>query len=91
MTQKADVCQSALNAIKNAQEHGFHHYVLFAHGWSTSCTGSTTASLQVRKLMKNKEAVLYIVRHKFIQHESVLVAAIKPMDTTVPQLKKRRG
>jgi len=67
----------ALDAIKSAYESGDTDYVLFAHGWSTSQRGRTTARSQVRGLMRSKEATPYIDRKRCIQHHSVFVAAVR--------------
>src|ERR1035437_9916430 len=52
---------------------------MFLHGWSTSRPGNTTSRSQVRKLMQSKESTPYIVRRDCIQHDTVFVAAIRPL------------
>jgi len=74
----SDVHDKALEALKAAQQQG-HAHVLFTHGSSTSRIGKTTARSVVRNLMKSKDATPYIVRGNCIQHESVFLAAIRPL------------
>ena len=68
----------ALESLQAAQIQG-KQFVLFTHGWSTSHVGKTTSRSQVRKLMASKEATPYILRSECIQHDSVFVAAIRPL------------
>jgi len=67
-----------LKEITEAQQQG-KQYVIFAHGWSTSRPGKTTARSQVRKLVRSADATPFILRGECIQHESVFVAAIRPI------------
>ena len=67
-----------IEALQRAQKTG-KQYVLFTHGWSTSRIGKATSRSQVRKAMQNKEATPFIIRSECIQHDSVFVAAIKPL------------
>lgn len=73
-----NVYVDSLNGLIKAQQDG-NQYELFTHGWSTSRLGKTTSRSQVRKLMKSPDATPYIIRSQCIQHDSVFVAAIKPM------------
>ena len=66
----------ALEALRSAYASG-KQYVLFTHGFSTSHPGHTSARSQVRKLMRGKEATLYVHKSRSIQHYSVFVAAIR--------------
>ncbi len=68
----------ALGCLREAQIQG-KQFVLFTHGGSTSRIGKTTSRSQVRKLMRSKEATPYILRDQCIQHDSVFVAAIRPL------------
>jgi hypothetical protein len=72
------VWRVALESLRAAQTQG-KQFVLFTHGWSTSRGGVTTSRSQVRKLMASKEATPYILRSQCIQHNSVFVAAIRPL------------
>jgi len=72
------VHQTALESLEAAQEVG-DRYVLFTHGWSTSRQGKTTARSIVRSLMRSPEATPYIIRKECIQHDSVFVAAVRPL------------
>jgi hypothetical protein len=72
------VWNRALEVLQKAQAEG-KEYVLFSHGWSTSRMGTTTSRSQVRKLMRSKDSTPYIIRSKSIQHNSVFVAAIRPL------------
>jgi hypothetical protein len=72
------VRERALQAPQDAQRQG-KKYVLFTHGWSTPRRGRTTSRSQVRGLMRNKDATPYIFRKNCIQHDSVFVAAIRPL------------
>lgn len=73
------VWRVALESLQAAQAQG-KQYVLFTHGWSTSRVGKTTSRSQVRKLMASREATPYILRNQCIQHDSVFVAAIRPLE-----------
>lgn len=73
-----DAWDRSLRALEEAQREGFQ-YVLFTHGWSTSRIGKTTARSQVRKLLRSKAATPYVIRRDCIQHNSVFVAAIRPI------------
>lgn len=73
-----EVYKGALEVLKNAQQKGYEH-VIFRHGWSTSRQGKTTTRSQIRKLMRSPEATPYIIRRNSIQHDSVFVAAIRPL------------
>jgi len=72
------VYRDAVEALRRAQTLGKQH-VLFTHGWSTSRLGKTTSRSQVRKAMRSKDATPFIVRSECIQHDSVFVAAIRPL------------
>ena len=73
-----EVWNLILTKIDKAQQQGMQ-YVMFTHGRSTSRPGKTTARSQVRKLMRSAHATPFILRGKCIQHESVFVAAIRPI------------
>ena len=70
--------ETALESLKAAQEAG-DGYVLFTHGSSTSKRGKMTERSMVRSLMRSPEATPYIIRSDCIQHDSVFVAAIRPL------------
>lgn len=72
------VRECAFQSLVEAQRDG-NLYVLFTHGHSTSRLGATTARSVVRGLMRSKFATPYIVRSECIQHDSVFVAAIRPL------------
>jgi hypothetical protein len=67
-----------LQALQDAQKNG-KQYLLLTHGSSTSGSGRISARSQIRKLMRSKEATPFIVRNRCIQHDSVFVAAIRPI------------
>jgi len=73
-----NVWNDTLRHLKMAQEEG-KQYLLLTHGWSTSRLGQITSRSQIRKLMRSKEATPYIVRKNCIQHDSVFLAAIRPL------------
>lgn len=74
------VWNRALQSLGKAQQEGFH-YVLFTHGHSTSRKGKTTSRSQVRKLMGSPIATPYLLRSQCVQHNSVFLAAIRPIST----------
>lgn len=74
-----------LRTLKEAQQQG-KIYVLFTHGKSTSRVGKTTARSQVRKLLRSKEATPYVIRRECIEHDSVFVAAIRPLKSVAKPL-----
>ena len=67
------------NNLREARRMGRAH-VMFTHGWSTSRLGKTTARSQVRSFMRSKAATPLIERSQCIQHESVFVAKLRPID-----------
>ena len=73
------VWDRALSALVEAQRSG-KKYVLLTHGSTTSRIGKMTARSQVRKLLRSKEATPYVIRRESIQHDSVFVAAIRPLE-----------
>jgi hypothetical protein len=73
-----EVFNKALDALKCAQKNGTR-YVILIHGASTSRLGKTTARSVVRRLMRSRNATTYIVRRECIAHETVFVAAIRPL------------
>jgi len=80
----------AIDSVRKAQEEG-KKYVLFTHGHSTSRLGKTTARSKVREAMRGKEATPFIIRRKCIQHDSVFVAAIKPLSPAGTSRKSDRA
>jgi hypothetical protein len=75
-----------VNSVKDAYERG-ESYVLFTHGNSTSRRGKTTARSMVRTIIRSKEMTPWIYRSKCLQHESVMLVAIrrKPIAEEVPR------
>ena len=72
------VYSETLDKLKDAQKSG-NKFVIFTHGWSTSRIGKTTSRSQVRAVMRSKDSTPYIIRKECIQHDSVFVAAIRPL------------
>lgn len=72
------VYSETLDKLRDAQQSGMK-FVLFTHGWSTSRVGKTTSRSQVRAVMRSKYSTPYIIRKECIQHDSVFVAAIRPL------------
>jgi len=75
MTEVADIVEKAL---RDAQTEG-SKYVMFNHGHSTSRPGRTTARSIVRDRMRSKEATPFIIKNQSIQHDTVFVAAVRPL------------
>jgi hypothetical protein len=74
----AEVATETIEALESAQQNGFRA-VLFTHGWSTSRRGRTSSRSVIRGLMRSKQATPYIIRSNCIQHNSVFLAAIRPI------------
>jgi hypothetical protein len=73
----ADARSRALEALTEAQRHGFK-WLMLRHGWSTSAGWKrTTVRSVIRGLMRGPDATPLIVRSESIQHGSVFVAAIR--------------
>jgi hypothetical protein len=70
------VHSDALAALKDAYERGIR-WVLLIHGSSTSRPFKMTSRSVVRKLMRSKEATLYICRRESVQHDTVFLACIR--------------
>lgn len=79
------VWNRALSALKKAQVEGVQ-YVLFTHGHSTSHMGKITSRSQVRKLMRSPIATPYLLRNQCIQHSSVFLAAVRPLEPKSAEL-----
>lgn len=77
-SKMARVYDITMDALKKAQQDNLE-YIMFTHGWSTSRRGKTTARSVVRGIMRSKESTPYIIKSKCIQHNSVFVAAIRPL------------
>jgi hypothetical protein len=75
MAEVADIVEKAL---RDAQKEDFQ-YVMFFHGHSTSRPGRTTARSIVRAIMRSKEATPFIIKNQSMQHDTVFVAAVKPL------------
>jgi hypothetical protein len=73
-----EVISIAEGSLKHAQERG-REYLMFIHGHSTSRRGKTTARSQVRKFMRSSCATPLIERKHCIQHHTVFVAKIRPL------------
>ncbi|MGE3251436.1 MAG: hypothetical protein AB7L26_14460 [Hyphomonadaceae bacterium] len=53
--------------------------LLIQHGGRTSRRGKTTKRSVVRGLMRSKAATPHIIRSACVQHETVFLAALKPI------------
>lgn len=72
----AEVYSDGLAELRKAQEAGCD-WVLFRHGCSTSRPGATTARSQLRALLRSGDSSPFVVKARSIQHDTVLVAAIR--------------
>ncbi len=78
-----EVWEQGLDAIRGAHESG-REWVLFTHGCSTSRCGATTARSVLRGLLRSRISTPYVIKAKSIQHESVLVVAIRRRPSPTP-------
>jgi hypothetical protein len=81
-----DVAALVKERLREAQKNG-RPYIMFIHGRSTSRPGQTTARSVVRRFMRSPAATPLIERSGCIQHDTVFVAKIRPLDR--PRLNDR--
>ena len=74
----AEVSGIVTKTLRDAQAEGCR-YVLFMHGYSTSRPGQMSARSIVRGIMRSKESTPFIIKSQSMQHNSVFVAAIRPV------------
>jgi DNA-nicking Smr family endonuclease len=79
----AGVTELVVASLNEARRKGRCH-VMFIHGSSTSRRGKTTARSQVRNFMRSKHATPLIDRSGCIEHGTVFVAKLKPIQRERP-------